>query len=225
MAEGAKHLGPDDADGDQAGTNRLELCFALPTHISPVRRWDKLLLRKLSPRQTAALDHCKLVADSEADEDQTETNSLELCFALPTQISPVRCWDKLLLRKLSPHQTADLDHCQLVPDKADEDQAGTNSLELCFALPTQISPVHRWDKLLPRKLNPRQTAALDHYKSHPQIFVAICNFEDYKTFLLLPTAEIGVVFLFLFYNIYPSDFSLQLPVHPLPFRRGHRPFF
>ena len=33
-----------------------------------------------------------------------------------------------------------------------------------------ISPVRRWDKLLLRKLNPHQTAALDHYKSHPQIF-------------------------------------------------------
>ena len=109
---------------------------------------------------------------------------------------------------------------QLGPDEADEDQTGTNKLELCFALPTHISPV----KLLLRRFNPRQTAALDHYKSHPQIFVAICNFEDYKTFLLLPTAEIGVVF-FLFYNIFPLDFSLQLPVHPLPFRRGHRPFF
>ena len=85
---------------------------------------------------------------------------------------------------------------QLVPDEANEDQAGTNRLELCFALPTHTSPVRRWDKLLLRKLNPRQTAALDHYKSHPQIFVAICNFEDYKTFLLLPTAEIGVVFFF-----------------------------
>ena len=110
---------------------------------------------------------------------------------------------------------------QLGPD---EDQTGTNKLELCFALPTHISPVRRWDKLLLRKLNPCQTAALDHYKSHPQIFVAICNFEDYKTFLLLPTAEIRVVF-FLFYNIYPSDFSFQLPVHPFPFRHGHQPFF
>ena len=113
---------------------------------------------------------------------------------------------------------------QLGPDEADEDQAGTNKLELCFALPTHISTVRHWDKLLLRRFNPRQTTALDHYKSHLQIFVAICNFEDYKTFLLLPTAEIGVVF-FLFYNIYPSDFSLQLPVHSLPLRRGHRPFF
>ena len=98
------------------------------------------------------------------------------------------------------------------PDEADEDQAGTNRLELCFALPTHISPVRRWDKLLLRKLNPRQTAALDHYKSHPQIFVTICNFEDYKTFLLLPTAEIGVVFFFFFFTTYTlriSVFSCQ----------------
>ena len=52
-------------------------------------------------------------------------------------------------------------------DEADEDQAGTHRLELCFALPTHISPVRRWDKLSLRKLNPRQTAALDHYTSHP----------------------------------------------------------
>ena len=108
-------MGPDEADEDQAGTNKLELCFALPTHISQVRRWDRLLLRKLSPRQTAGLDHCKLVAESEADEDQTGTNSLELCFALPTHISPVRCWDKLLLRKLNPRQTAALDHYKSHP--------------------------------------------------------------------------------------------------------------
>ena len=113
---------------------------------------------------------------------------------------------------------------QLEPDEPDEDQTGTNRLELCFALPTHISPVRRWDKLFLRRLNPRQTAALDHYKSHPKIFVTICKFGDYKTFLLLPTAGMGVVF-FLFYNIYPSDFSLQLPVNPLPSRRGHQPFF
>ena len=74
-------------------------------------------------------------------------------------------------------------------DEADEDQTGTNRLELCFALPTQISPVRRWDKLSLRKLNPRQAAAIDHYTSHPQIFVAICNFE------------IGVIIFFLFCNI------------------------
>ena len=34
-----------------------------------------------------------------------------------------------------------------VPDEVDEDQTGTNRLELCFALPTQISPVRRWNKL------------------------------------------------------------------------------
>ena len=39
----------DEADEDQAGTNRLELCFALPAHISPVRRWNTLSLRKLRP--------------------------------------------------------------------------------------------------------------------------------------------------------------------------------
>ena len=32
-----------------AGTNRLELCFALPTQISLVRRWNKLSLRKPRP--------------------------------------------------------------------------------------------------------------------------------------------------------------------------------
>ena len=48
----AKQLVPDEvdkADEDQAGTNRLELCFALPTHISPVRHWNKLSLRKPRP--------------------------------------------------------------------------------------------------------------------------------------------------------------------------------
>ena len=98
-----------------------------------------------------------------------------------------------------------------MPDEVDEDQTGANKLELCFALPTHISTVRRRDKLLLRKLNHRQTAALDHYKSHPQIFVAICNFEDYKTFLLLPTAEIGVVFFFCFttYTLRISVFSCQ----------------
>ena len=89
----------------------------------------------------------------------------------------------------------------MADSEADEDQTGTNSLELCFALPTHISPVRRWNRLLLRKLSPRQTAALDHYKSHPQIFVAICNFEDYKSFLLLPTAEIGVIFFFVLQHI------------------------
>ena len=37
---------PDVTGEDQTGTNRLELCFALPTQISPVRRWNKLSLRK-----------------------------------------------------------------------------------------------------------------------------------------------------------------------------------
>ena len=41
--------GVDEADEDQAGTHRLELCFTLPTHISPVRRWNTLSLRKLRP--------------------------------------------------------------------------------------------------------------------------------------------------------------------------------
>ena len=101
---------------------------------------------------------------------------------------------------------------QLVAEsEADEDQTGTNSLELCFALPTHILPVRRWDKLLLRRFNPRQTTTLDHYKSYPQIFVAICNFEDYKTFLLLPTAEIEVVFFFCFttYTLWISVFSCQ----------------
>ena len=75
------------------------------------------------------------------------------------------------------YKQADFRTQQLVPDEVDEDQAGTNRLELCFALPTQISPVRRWENLLLRELNPRQTAALDHYTSHPQIFVAICNFK------------------------------------------------
>ena len=96
----------------------------------------------------------------------------------------------------------------MAENEAAEDQAGTNRLELCFALPTHISPVRRWDKLLLRKLNPRQTAALDHYKSHPQIFVAICNFEDYKTFLLLPTAEIGVIFFFFCFTTYTLQISV-----------------
>ena len=39
----------DEADEDQTGTNRLELCFALPTHISPVRCLNTLSLRKLRP--------------------------------------------------------------------------------------------------------------------------------------------------------------------------------
>ena len=92
----------------------------------------------------------------------------------------------------------------------DEDQTGTNRLELCFALPTHISPVRRWDKLLLRKLNPRQAAALDHYTSHPQIFVAICNFEVYKTFYyyLLQKSELYFFFFFLFCNIC----TLRIPV-------------
>ena len=57
---------------------------------------------------------------------------------------------------------------QLGPDEADEDQAGTNRLELCFALPTH-STSPPLDELLLRRLNPHQTDALDHYKSHPQI--------------------------------------------------------
>ena len=101
--------------------------------------------------------------------------------------------------------------------EVDEDQTGTNRLELCFALPTHISPVRRWDKLLLRKLNPRQTAALDHYQSHPQIFVAICNFEDYKTFLLLPTAEIGVVFFFVLQHI-PFGFQSSAASTPSSFQ-------
>ena len=40
---------PGVTDEDQPGTNRLKLCFALPTQISPVRRWNKLSLRKLRP--------------------------------------------------------------------------------------------------------------------------------------------------------------------------------
>ena len=51
VAGEAKQFGPrrSKADEDQTGTNRLELCFALPTHISPVRRWNTLSLRKLRP--------------------------------------------------------------------------------------------------------------------------------------------------------------------------------
>ena len=99
---------------------------------------------------------------------------------------------------------------QVVPDEADEDQAGTNSLELCFALPTHISPVRRWDKLLLRKLNPRQTAALDHYKSHPQIFVAICNLKIIKPFYyyLLQKSEL-YFFCFTTYTLRISVFSCQ----------------
>ena len=102
-------------------------------------------------------------------------------------------WNCALRCQLRYHQSAagincryeNLDPCKLVagersssvPDEADEDQTGTNRLELCFALPTHISPIRPWENLLLRELNPRQTAALDHYTSHPQIFVAICNFE------------------------------------------------
>ena len=104
----------------------------------------------------------------------------------------------------------------MAESEADEDQTGTNSLELCFALPTHILPVRRWDKLLLRKFNPRQTAALDH-KSHPQFFVAICNFEDYNTFLLLPTAEIGVVFFFVLQYI-PFGFRSSAASTPSSFQ-------
>ena len=173
----------------------MELCFALPTHISPVRRWDKLLLKRLE--LSSWWQRGEAVWSRRSRQDQARTNRLELCFALPTHISPVRRWDKLLLKDLNL-AVGGREAKQLVPDEVDEDQTGTNRFELCFVLPIHISPVRRWDKLLLRKLNPRQTAALDHYKSHPQIFVAICNFEDYKSFLLLPTAEIGVVFFFCF---------------------------
>ena len=90
---------------------------------------------------------------------------------------------------------------QLVPDEADEDQAGTNRLELCFALPTHISPVRRWDKLLLRKRNPRQTAALDHYKSHPQIFVAICNLKIIKPFYYYLLQKSELYFFFVLQHI------------------------
>ena len=93
---------------------------------------------------------------------------------------------------------------------------------LCAAN-SYLSPVRRWDELLLRRFNPHQTDALDHYKSHPQILLPSVNLKIIKPFLLLTTAEIGVVF-FLFYNMYPSVFSLQLPVTPLPFRCGHWPF-
>ena len=59
-----------------------------------------------------------------------------------------------------------------------------------------ISPVHRWDELLLRRLNPHQTDSLDHYKSHPQILLPSVNLKIIKPFLLLTTAEIGVVFCF-----------------------------
>ena len=107
---------------------------------------------------------------------------------------------------------------QLVAEsEADEDQTGTNSLKLCFALPTRISPVRCWDKLLLRRFNPCQTATLDHYKSHPQIFVAICNFEDYKTFLSLSTAEIGVIFFFVLQHI-PFGFQSSAASTPSSFQ-------
>ena len=106
----------------------------------------------------------------------------------------------------------------MADSEADENQTGTNSLELCFALPTHLSPVRRWDKLLLRKLNHCQTAALDHYKSYPQIFVVICNFEDYKTFLLLPTAEIRVVFFFFVLQHIPFGFQSSAASTPSSFQ-------
>ena len=102
------------------------------------------------------------------------------------------------------YKRADFRTQQLVAEsEADKDQTGTNSLELCFALPTHISPVRRWDKLLLRKLNPRQTAALDHYKSHLQIFVAICNLKIIKPFYyyLLQKSELYFFFFFFLQHI------------------------
>ena len=107
---------------------------------------------------------------------------------------------------------------QLGPDEADEDQTGTNRWKLCFALPTHILPVRRWDKMLLRKLNPRQTTALDHYKSHPQIFVVIRNFEDYQTFLLLPTAEIGSCIFFFVLQHIPFGFQSSAASTPSSFQ-------
>ena len=106
---------------------------------------------------------------------------------------------------------------QLVPDEVDEDPTGTNRLELCFALPTHISPVRRWDKLLLRKLNPRQTAALDHYKSHPQIFVAICNLKIIKPFYYYLLQESELYFCFVLQHI-PFGFLSSAASTPSSFQ-------
>ena len=107
-------------------------------------------------------------------------------------------------------------------DKADEDQAGTNRLELCFALPAHIPLVRRWDTLSLRKLNPRRAAALDYYMSHPQIFFLSppVTLKFYKPFsYLLQKSEL--FFLFLFCNICtPLESSLQLPVTLSSFQTG-----
>ena len=102
------------------------------------------------------------------------------------------------------------------PDEADKDQAGTNRLELCFAHQL-ISPVHRWDELLLRRLNPHQTDALDHYKSHPQILLPSVNLKIIKLFLLLTTAEIGVVFFFVLQYI-PFSFQSSATSNPPSFQ-------
>ena len=39
-------MGPDEADEDQAGTNRLELCFALPTHIYHQSAAGRIIAKK-----------------------------------------------------------------------------------------------------------------------------------------------------------------------------------
>ena len=106
---------------------------------------------------------------------------------------------------------------ELGPDEADEDQTGTNRLELCFALPTHISPVRRWDELLQRRLNPHQTDALDHYKSHPQILLPSVNLKVIKPFLLLTTAGIGVVFFFVLQYI-PFGFQSSAASNPSSFQ-------
>ena len=104
-------------------------------------------------------------------------------------------------------------------DKADEDQAGTNRLELCFALPAHISPVRRWDTLSLRKLNPRRAAALDYYMSHPQIFFFLSSpvtLKFYKPFsYLLQKSELLFFFVFVLQYMYPFGVQSSAASNPL----------
>ena len=108
-------------------------------------------------------------------------------------------------------------------DEADEDQAGTHRLELCFALPAHISPVRRWDTLSLRKLNPRRAAALDYYMSHPQIFFFLSppvTLKFYKPFSYLLQKSELLLFFFVLQYMYPFGVQSSAASNPSSFQTG-----
>ena len=103
-------------------------------------------------------------------------------------------------------------------DKADEDQAGTNRLELCFALPAHISPVRRWDTLSLRKLNPRRAATLDYYVTPADFFFLSppVTLKFYKPFsYLLQKSELLFFFVFVLQYMYPFGVQSSAASNPL----------